>query len=82
MRRAVVDAVLTGVHEADTSHFALLGAFASPEVLASALARAEREGLLGHELGDACLVWGEPRDKPARRGALSPPSDVVAGAYR
>ncbi len=61
-RRAIVDAILTGVHEADTSHFALLGAFASAEVLARALARAEVEGLLGHELGDACLVWGEPRE--------------------
>jgi S-adenosylmethionine:tRNA ribosyltransferase-isomerase len=60
-RRAIVDAVLTGVHDVDTSHYALLGAFAKPEVLARALARAEREGLLGHELGDACLVWGEPR---------------------
>jgi S-adenosylmethionine:tRNA ribosyltransferase-isomerase len=61
-RRAIVDAILTGVHEADTSHFALLGAFTSAEVLARALARAESEGLLGHELGDACLVWGEPRE--------------------
>jgi S-adenosylmethionine:tRNA ribosyltransferase-isomerase len=62
-RRAVVDAVLTGVHEADTSHYALLGAFASQEILARAHARAAREGLLGHELGDACLVWGQPREK-------------------
>lgn len=66
LRRAVVDAVLTGVHEADTSHYALLGAFASEEVLERALARAEAEGLLGHEMGDACLVWGEPR-APSRR---------------
>ncbi len=64
-RRAIVDAVLTGVHEADTSHFALLGAFAKTSVLSRALTRAEEEGLLGHELGDACLVWGEPRDKMA-----------------
>ena len=64
-RRAIVDAVLTGVHEADTSHFALLGAFASGPLLERALARAEEEGLLGHEMGDACLVWGEV---PARRG--------------
>jgi S-adenosylmethionine:tRNA ribosyltransferase-isomerase len=68
-RRAIVDAVLTGVHEADTSHFTLLGAFASGKVLERALLRAREEGLLGHEMGDACLLWGEPRDKvPARRG--------------
>lgn len=71
LRRAVVDAVLTGVHEADTSHYALLGAFASEEVLERALARAGAEGLLGHEMGDACLIWGEPRQRgESRRLAL------------
>jgi S-adenosylmethionine:tRNA ribosyltransferase-isomerase len=54
---AVVDALLTGVHESDTTHFMLLGAFASRAVLDAALATAEREGFLGHELGDAWLVW-------------------------
>jgi S-adenosylmethionine:tRNA ribosyltransferase-isomerase len=68
-RRGVVDAVLTGVHEADTSHFALLTAFARREVLERALVCAEEAGLFGHELGDACLVWGEPRDNlPLPRG--------------
>ncbi len=57
-RRMVVDGLLTGVHESDTTHFALLGAFAERAVLDAALATAEREGLLGHELGDAWLVWG------------------------
>jgi S-adenosylmethionine:tRNA ribosyltransferase-isomerase len=60
-RRAVVDAVITGVHDAETSHFSLLGAFTTPAILTSALACAEERGLLGHELGDACLVWGRPR---------------------
>jgi S-adenosylmethionine:tRNA ribosyltransferase-isomerase len=54
---AVVDALLTGVHESDTTHFVLLGAFARRAVLEAALATAEREGFLGHELGDAWLVW-------------------------
>ncbi len=67
-RRAIVDAVLTGVHDAGTSHHALLSAFASRPVLDRALARAEKEGLLGHEMGDACLVWGEPRDARRQRG--------------
>ena len=58
--RMVVDGLLTGVHESDTTHFALLGAFAGRAVLDAALATAEREGLLGHELGDAWLVWGTP----------------------
>ena len=53
----VADALLTGVHESDTTHFMLLGAFASRPVLDAALRAAEREGFLGHELGDTWLVW-------------------------
>lgn len=75
--REIVDGVLTGVHESDTSHFALLAAFAEAEILSAALDRAEREGLLGHEFGDAWLVWGEPatrtfaRRERARHGAAA-----------
>lgn len=58
-RRAVVDAVLTGMHEVETSHFSLLAAFALRAVLDRATARAEAEGFLGHEHGDLCLVWGQ-----------------------
>ena len=65
-RLAVVDALLTGVHESSSTHFQLLGAFAERAVLEAALAAGEREGFLGHELGDAWLVW---RDR--RRGAGS-----------
>jgi S-adenosylmethionine:tRNA ribosyltransferase-isomerase len=65
-RRHIVDGILTGVHESDTTHFALLGAFADRATLDGTLATAEREGLLGHELGDAWLVWGD-----------SPTSDLV-----
>ncbi|HVJ91574.1 MAG TPA: S-adenosylmethionine:tRNA ribosyltransferase-isomerase [Labilithrix sp.] len=60
-RRAVVDAVLTGLHDIDTSHFALLGAFASVPLMTDAIEVAKAHGLLGHEMGDACLVWAEPR---------------------
>ncbi len=56
--RRVVDGLLTGVHESDTTHFELLRSFAERTVLDQALGVAEREGLLGHELGDAWLVWG------------------------
>jgi S-adenosylmethionine:tRNA ribosyltransferase-isomerase len=55
----VADGILTGVHESDTTHFALLGAFASKEELDGALHRAVENGLLGHEFGDAWLVWGK-----------------------
>lgn len=52
----VVDGVLSGLHEPDTSHFALLSAFAPPVLLARAAIHAAHRGYLGHELGDACLV--------------------------
>jgi len=55
--RSVVDAVLTGVHEADTTHFALLGAFVERPLLDAALDLADRARLLGHEFGDTWLVW-------------------------
>lgn len=68
-RRSIVDAVLTGVHDVGTSHFELLHAFASPALLARTLAHAEAHGLVGHELGDACLVWGEARASWRREAA-------------
>jgi S-adenosylmethionine:tRNA ribosyltransferase-isomerase len=55
-RPKVVDGVLSGMHEKGTSHFALLEAFASPELLGSALDAAERAGYVQHEFGDATLV--------------------------
>jgi len=55
-RRAVVDAVLAGVHEPGTSHHALLGAFAPPDLLARAHELAVATGLTIHEFGDSTLV--------------------------
>lgn len=75
VRRAIVDAVVTGIHETDTSHFALLEAFAPRAVLEQALARAEHEGMLGHEMGDVCLVWAPFASKSIGR-------DVPARAHR
>lgn len=60
-RPRVVDAILSGMHPPGTSHFALLGAFASSPFLASALEHAEREGYLEHEFGDSMLI-GAPKD--------------------
>jgi S-adenosylmethionine:tRNA ribosyltransferase-isomerase len=48
--------ILTGVHEPETSHFALLAAFAPRALLARAHAEAEALGYLGHEHGDAMLL--------------------------
>jgi S-adenosylmethionine:tRNA ribosyltransferase-isomerase len=66
-RRLVVDAILTGVHDIETSHFELLGSFVGRPVLDRAIARAEEASLRGHELGDVCLVWGEPQERVGAR---------------
>ncbi len=57
-RRRVADGLLTGVHEKGGSHYALLRAFASDEVLARASAWAEERGYLSHEFGDSWLILG------------------------
>jgi S-adenosylmethionine:tRNA ribosyltransferase-isomerase len=57
---AVVDALLTGLHEEGTSHFELLRAFAAPSALANVGAEARKGGMLGHEFGDALLVFAQP----------------------
>jgi len=52
----VVDGLLTGVHEPGSSHFELLGAFASRQVLDAAYRAAEEADYRGHEFGDAWLI--------------------------
>lgn len=67
-RRAVVDAVLAGVHEPGTSHYALLGAFAPAALLARAHVDAVALGLTIHEFGDSSLVLPGAAT-PSRRAA-------------
>jgi len=55
-RPRIVHGLLTGVHDPAASHFSLLQAFASKELLTRAYAHAEREGYLGHEFGDSSLI--------------------------
>ena len=56
-KRAVVDGLLTGMHEDDrTSHFALLRAFVEEPALERAFTHAAAAGYLGHEFGDSMLV--------------------------
>lgn len=56
-RRRVVDALLTGVHADGTSHHALLEAFASRATLEAAMRASVTRGFLGHEHGDAWLLF-------------------------
>ncbi|HXM58170.1 MAG TPA: S-adenosylmethionine:tRNA ribosyltransferase-isomerase [Candidatus Dormibacteraeota bacterium] len=51
-----VDALLTGMHEPQASHFDLLRAFLPEALLARAYREAIASGYLWHEFGDAALV--------------------------
>jgi S-adenosylmethionine:tRNA ribosyltransferase-isomerase len=57
--RFVVDGIVTGVHEPDTSHFSLLESFAPRELLEHARGVAEEADYRGHEFGDALMVLPE-----------------------
>jgi S-adenosylmethionine:tRNA ribosyltransferase-isomerase len=52
----VVDALLTGTHEAGSSHFELLRAFADDGTLARATSMLDAGGFRTHEFGDSMLV--------------------------
>jgi S-adenosylmethionine:tRNA ribosyltransferase-isomerase len=62
-RPAIVDGLLTGMHEPEASHFALVEAFAPRAALLAAHAHAEAAGYLAHEFGDSMLIL------PARAAA-------------
>jgi S-adenosylmethionine:tRNA ribosyltransferase-isomerase len=88
----VVDAIVSGMHEPGTSHFALLGAFQDGAVLAAMAEAADAAGYLGHEFGDATLIarhtirHATPPDRTARCltsfTAGSEPLTACCGARR
>lgn len=53
---AVVDGVLTQMHEPGESHFELLSAFAPRRLLIAAMEEAAGRGYLAHEYGDSALI--------------------------
>jgi len=55
-QRQVVDAILTGMHDEDASHFVLLEAFAARARLRSAVALVGGGGFRWREFGTAMLV--------------------------
>jgi S-adenosylmethionine:tRNA ribosyltransferase-isomerase len=68
----VVDAILTGVHQAGESHFELLQAFAEDAALDRITALAEQRGYRTHEFGDSLLIErqaGAPLRRDATPGA-------------
>ena len=52
----VVKGLITGWHDAEASHLALLEAVAGTTLVKAAYAEAEEVGYLGHEFGDSCLL--------------------------
>jgi S-adenosylmethionine:tRNA ribosyltransferase-isomerase len=61
-RLRVVDAILSGTHEAGTSHYELLRAFVADADLARVGAELERRGYRTHEFGDSILVEKAERE--------------------
>ena len=53
----VVDALLTGIHSPQESHYRLLGALLDQATLVRTVQLAAREGLRPHEFGDAALIF-------------------------
>jgi S-adenosylmethionine:tRNA ribosyltransferase-isomerase len=52
----VVSGLITGWHDPEASHLALLEAVAGPELVRAAYHEADEKGYLGHEFGDSCLL--------------------------
>lgn len=65
-QRAVVDALLTGLHGPGESHFDLLSTFAPQQCLRDAWQHASDAGYACHEFGDLCLI-ASPRSAPQSR---------------
>jgi S-adenosylmethionine:tRNA ribosyltransferase-isomerase len=60
-RLRVVDAILSGTHEPQDSHYRLLRAFQDDATLARASAALETRGYRTHEFGDSVLVERKPK---------------------
>jgi S-adenosylmethionine:tRNA ribosyltransferase-isomerase len=52
----VVTGLITGWHDPEASHLALLEAVAGKALVKAAYAEADQRGYLGHEFGDSCLL--------------------------
>jgi S-adenosylmethionine:tRNA ribosyltransferase-isomerase len=74
-RLRIVDAIVSGTHEPDSSHYQLLRAFADDDTLTEATAALEAFGYRTHEFGDSVLiertVHNYRRARRARRDSIS-----------
>jgi S-adenosylmethionine:tRNA ribosyltransferase-isomerase len=76
-RLKVVDALLSGVHEPGTSHYELVRAFVSGDVLNRATAEMSTRGYRTHEFGDSVLVRSWRRAYGLNVSATSSRSAVI-----
>jgi S-adenosylmethionine:tRNA ribosyltransferase-isomerase len=74
---AVVDGLLTGLHEPEASHLDLLAAFLDRPALDRAYAAALASGYLWHEFGDVCLLLPR-RSAPTLRELTGNPTELPA----
>jgi S-adenosylmethionine:tRNA ribosyltransferase-isomerase len=76
-RLAVVDGLLTGLHEPEASHLDLLAAFLDRPALDRAYAAALASGYLWHEFGDVCLLLPR-RSEPVRDSCIRNSTELPA----
>ena len=70
-RLQVVDAILSGVHQAGTSHYQLLRAFTDDATLDRMLEAMSAHDFRGHEFGDSVFIEAHVTRRPARRRPTS-----------
>jgi S-adenosylmethionine:tRNA ribosyltransferase-isomerase len=76
-RIRVADAILTGVHQPDESHYELIRAFADDEILDRVGIVLKEQGYRGHEFGDSMLIERQPLLITASTGELATEEPVV-----
>jgi S-adenosylmethionine:tRNA ribosyltransferase-isomerase len=67
----IVDAIVSGMHEPESSHYQLLRAFQRDEALARMSAEAETHGYLAHEFGDAVFIERAVTESSRSYGAMA-----------
>ena len=58
---SIVDAILSGTHGPEESHYQMLRAFHGDDVLTQAEALLEASDYRTHEFGDSVLIFSRPR---------------------
>ena len=73
----IVDAIVTGTHEPESSHYTLLRAFVGEDTLTETTRTLELERYLTHEFGDSLLIFADGR---SRRQCATMPGTIACAA--